>query len=224
MLKMVLASGNRNKYREMRAALETVGVELLFGGDFHMSHEVEETGDTYEENARIKARAWRDFTGYASIADDSGIEAQALGGLPGVRSARIIPGSDLDRMNWLLSQMKGKTNRNARFAACLVVSFPEEEKEIVCQKYCEGRLALSPAGSSGFGYDPIFIPDGYEKTFAELGDEVKQKISHRAKALKGIAEMLLPVVESMAVRKDKKTLCAHDGFAGGSSDEKRMEG
>lgn len=223
MLKMVLASGNKNKYREMRSVLQEIGIDLLFGGDFNMPVEVEETGDTYEENSYIKAKAWMDFTGCAAIADDSGIEVDALGCVPGVHSARIVPGSDADRTNWLLAQMAGKEDRTARFVACLVAVFPEIDKPIVCQKNCEGKLALTPAGSSGFGYDPIFIPNGYDKTFSELGDEIKQKISHRALALKGIAEMLLPVVQSIAVRKDENVLCASDDCRRADSESKHWE-
>lgn len=199
MLKMVLASGNKNKYREMRAVLEEIGIDLLYGGDFENPPEVDETGDTYEENALLKARAWMEFSGLPAIADDSGIEALALGGAPGVRSARAVPGSDADRTAWLLSVMEDKTDRRARFVACLAVAFPGTEKNAVCQRACEGTLARAPMGSGGFGYDPIFIPDGYEKTFSELGDQIKQKISHRALALKGIAEILKPVVESFTV-------------------------
>lgn len=199
MLKMVLASGNKNKYREMRAVLEEIGIDLLYGGDFENPPEVDETGDTYEENALLKARAWMEFSGLPAIADDSGIEALALGGAPGVRSARAVPGSDADRTAWLLSAMEDKTDRRARFVACLAVAFPGTEKTAVCQRACEGTLARAPIGSGGFGYDPIFIPDGYEKTFSELGDQIKQKISHRALALKGIAEILKPVVESFTV-------------------------
>ncbi|MDL2298620.1 RdgB/HAM1 family non-canonical purine NTP pyrophosphatase [Synergistaceae bacterium OttesenSCG-928-D05] len=223
MLKMVLASGNKNKYREMRSVLQETGIDLLFGGDFNMPVEVEETGDTYEENSYIKAKAWMDFTGCAAIADDSGIEVDALGCVPGVHSARIVPGSDADRTNWLLAQMAGKEDRTARFVACLVAVFPEIDKPIVCQKNCEGKLAFTPAGSSGFGYDPIFIPNGYDKTFSELGDEIKQKISHRALALKGIAEMLLPVVQSIAVRKDENVLCASDDCRRADSESKHWE-
>lgn len=199
MLKMVLASGNKNKYREMRAVLEQIGIELLYGGDFENPPEVDETGDTYEENALLKARAWMEFTGLPSIADDSGIEVAALGGAPGVRSARAVPGSDADRTAWLLSAMEEETDRRARFVACLAAVFPGSGKAVICQRACKGTLARAPKGTSGFGYDPIFIPDGYEKTFSELGDEIKQKISHRALALKGIAETLQPVVKSFTV-------------------------
>lgn len=196
MLKMVLASGNRDKYLEMREVLGRIGVELIYGGDFANPPEVEETGDTYEENALLKAQAWMEFTGLPALADDSGIEIDALGGAPGVRSARIVPGKDSDRTRWLLEQMRDKIDRSARFVACLVVVFPGSQKIIISEKSCAGRLTYRPIGASGFGYDPIFIPDGYLKTFSELGVSEKLKISHRALALKDIAEMLQPVIQS----------------------------
>lgn len=199
MLKMVLASGNKNKYMEMKGVLEQIGVRLLYGGDFENPPEVDETGETYEENALLKAHAWAEFTGLPSIADDSGIEVDVLNGAPGVHSARFIPGSDADRTNWLLRQMSGKEDRKARFIACIAVVFPGGEKPVICQRACEGSIAYEPSGASGFGYDPVFIPDGYQKTFSELGDSVKLEISHRALALKSIAEILKPMVQSFSV-------------------------
>ena len=199
-MKIVLASGNRNKYLEMKDKFAPIGVELLFGGDFPKPLEVEESGSTYEENALLKARAWSRATGLAALSDDSGLEAAALDGAPGVRSARIVPGSDSERTNWLLAQLVDKSDRSARFASCIAVVFPGEEKPLVCTRYCEGSIAEAPRGQFGFGYDPVFIPSGYDKTFAELGAEIKTKISHRALAIKGIAEMLIPVVQYATVR------------------------
>ena len=101
-MQMILASTNRGKYREMKAQLEPLGIELLFGGDFERPLEVDETGESYAENALLKARAWAEATGLPALADDSGLEAEALGGIPGIHSARVIEGSDRDRMYWLL--------------------------------------------------------------------------------------------------------------------------
>lgn len=199
-MKIVLASGNRNKYREMKEEFAPIGVELLFGGDFPEPLDVEETGSTYEENSALKARAWTKATGMPAMADDSGLEASALEGAPGVHSARVVPGSDADRTNWLLVELKNADDRSARFACCITVVFPDTDKIISCTRYCPGRIAMEPRGTSGFGYDPVFVPDGYEKTFAELGEIVKKKISHRALAIKGIAEMLSSVVQYQTVR------------------------
>lgn len=199
-MQMILASTNRGKYREMKAQLEPLGIELLFGGDFERPLEVDETGESYAENALLKARAWAEATGLPALADDSGLEAEALGGIPGIHSARIIEGSDRDRMYWLLGEMKDKEDRRGRFACAIAVVFPDKKEPLTVTKYCPGHITREPAGESGFGYDPIFVPDGFDRTFAELGDEIKNKISHRAMAVKGIAEKLIPVVQLYAVR------------------------
>lgn len=205
-MKIVLASGNRNKFLEIREAFDEIGVELLFGGDFEKFPEVDESGSTYEENALIKAKAWSEATGLPSLADDSGLEVEALEGAPGVYSARIIPGTDKDRVDWLMKKMEGIKNRRARFVSCLVIVFPDSNDPLICQKSCSGNLAEVSSGESGFGYDPVFIPEGYSKTFAELGDSIKRKISHRALSIKGIAEMLVPVLEYYTVRTMKNSL------------------
>lgn len=199
-MKIVLASRNRNKYKEIKSTADEIGVELLFGGDFDVPCRVEEIGGSYIENSLLKSRAWTKKTGLPSMADDSGLEVRALDGRPGVHSARMVEGSDAARVEWLLSQMKGKTDRSAAFVCCVTVVFPDGREDMACEARCEGRIAESPRGNSGFGYDPIFIPNGYDKTFSELGDEIKLKISHRAKAIKGIAKMLAHVVKSPNVR------------------------
>ena len=199
-MQMILASTNRGKYREMKAQLEPLGIELLFGGDFEKPLDVDETGESYAENALLKARAWAEATGLPALADDSGLEAEAPGGRPGIHSARAVEGSDSDRMYWLLGEMKDKSDRRGRFACAIAVVFPDKKEPLTVTKYCPGQITREPAGESGFGYDPIFVPDGFDKTFAELGGEIKNKISHRAMAVKGIAEMLIPVVQSYAVR------------------------
>jgi XTP/dITP diphosphohydrolase len=197
--KIVLASGNAGKYREMKDAIEEIGAELLFGGDFDDRPNPEESGATYEENAIIKARAWAMRTGLPAMADDSGLEVAHLDGAPGVRSARAVPGSDRDRYEWLLREMRGVSDRRARFVACIAVVFPDKEEILISEGICCGTVTEEPAGTGGFGYDPIFRPDGFDKTFAEIGKDVKLKISHRASALKGIAEKLKPVLKSFTV-------------------------
>ncbi len=199
-MRIVLASGNKNKYREMKDAFAPIGIELLYSRDFDTQTDVDETGSSYEENALLKAKAWSKALGLPAMADDSGLEVLALGGAPGVHSARAVPGTDQDRTNWLLSKMEDIKERRARFISCIAVVFPGIEEPLVYEGRCSGVIALKPSGMSGFGYDPIFIPDGYDKTFSELGDRVKTKISHRALAIKGIAEMLIPVLQYYAVR------------------------
>jgi XTP/dITP diphosphohydrolase len=164
---------------------------------------IEETGSDYEENALIKARAWANFTGIPAIADDSGLEARALGWGPGIFSARAAPGNDSDRIRWLLGRIAGASDRRARFVACVVVAFPMPERNrpggrgnyFSVQGVCRGNIARAPSGSAGFGYDPVFVPHGYEATFADLGAGVKSKISHRAISLRGIALMLPSVIK-----------------------------
>lgn len=194
-MRIVFASGNRGKYREMKAQLEPAGVELLFGGDMEGPHEIEENGETYAENALIKARAWAEATGLPALADDSGIEARALGGLPGVRSARIVEGGDADRTRWLLGELADKEDRRGRFACAIAVVLAPGKEPLVVTRYCPGTIIREPRGESGFGYDPVFVPEGFDKTFAELGDEIKNKISHRALAVKGIAQKLKDMIE-----------------------------
>ncbi|MDO4987822.1 MAG: RdgB/HAM1 family non-canonical purine NTP pyrophosphatase [Synergistes sp.] len=193
-MQMILASTNRGKYAELKDKLAPMGIDLLFGGDFDAPLNIEETGSTYEENAELKARAWVKATGTAAMADDSGLEVDALGGKPGIHSARAVSGSDADRVNWLLKSLNGKTDRSARFACAIVVIFASGKK-ISATEYCNGKIALSPAGTGGFGYDPIFIPDGYDKTFAQIGSDIKNKISHRAKAVKTITQIIKSVVQ-----------------------------
>lgn len=188
-MKIVLASGNANKYAEMKDALAPVGIELLFGKDLQPELDVEETGETYAENSLLKAQVWSKATGLAALADDSGLEVTALGGLPGVHSARIVEGSDADRTNWLLEQLKDKEDRSARFVACLTVVFTGNAQPLVVTGYCDGHIIEAPRGNCGFGYDPVFVPDGYEETFAELGADVKDRISHRAKALATLRQL-----------------------------------
>ena len=190
-MKIVLASGNVNKYREMKEALAPAGIELIFGKDLIAGLDVEETGSTYAENSLLKARAWMQATGMAALADDSGLEVEALDGLPGINSARIVSGSDADRTDWLLGELKGRENRNARFVACLTVVFTGSAQPLSVTGYCGGKIAEETRGDSGFGYDTVFIPDGYDKSFAELGAEVKEKISHRAKALAALRQLFM---------------------------------
>ena len=194
-MRMILASTNRGKFQEMKEQLLPYGIDLIFGGDLPSPPYVEETGATYEENAFLKARAWASSAKLPALADDSGLEVDALGGAPGVHSARVVPGKDSARTEWLLEAIKGADDRSARFVCSIAVVFPDGRSPLAVTEYCAGRIAASPAGESGFGYDPVFIPDGYEKTFSELGVDIKNTISHRAKAVKSIAEMLRPVIE-----------------------------
>ena len=208
-LEIVLASGNAHKRGEFERFFESLDglnrVTLLSARDFPdvalALSKIEENGATYEENARIKASAWANATGLPAIADDSGIEVEALGWAPGIRSARATGGDDRDRVRWMLDRMRDKKEnreRRACFVACIVVAFPGENSHgtrdfFSSEGRCWGTLAMEPRGANGFGYDPIFVPDGYDGTFAELDGAEKSNISHRAIAMKGMAQMM-PVV------------------------------
>ena len=187
---LLLATGNRHKYAEFLEILPDNAVEkLLYAPDLAAGVHVEETGATYAMNAYLKARAWAEASGFPSLADDSGVEVEALGRRPGVRSARAAEGSDHDRNRWLLSQMEGKTNRRACFVAAVALSIPDG-RTLVCEGACWGNLGESERGGSGFGYDPLFIPDGHDASFGELPSAVKNQISHRALAVRALFDLL----------------------------------
>lgn len=185
---IVFASGNLHKYREMCGFLASLERPLLFGGDLG-TLSVEENGNSYEENALLKAKAWSAFTGYSAVADDSGLEVEALAGRPGIYSARQ-GNNDRERLSWLLGALKGKVNRSARFVAALAYWDAKKERKILVRGICEGTIAENPQGEEGFGYDPVFIPQGYSKTLAVLGEKVKSQLSHRSNAAKALLAVL----------------------------------
>lgn len=185
-MKVVLASQNKKKITEMRAILSQMGVEVLSQAEAGVNLEPEETGTTFEENSRIKAQAVMEATGLPAIADDSGLMVDALGGEPGVYSARY-GGEGLDdtgRWQLLLKNMEGKTDRACKFVSVICCCFPDG-REIQARGECPGILAQGPSGDGGFGYDPIFYLPQLGKTMAQLTPEEKNQISHRAKALAG---------------------------------------
>jgi len=188
-MKLVLATANRDKVREIEVILRGLGMELVSLGSFPDVRPPVEDGRTFEENARIKAVSIRDRTGISALADDSGLEVDALGGLPGVRSARFA-GETADyaaNNRRLQAVLKGlpEEDRAARFvcAACLAEAGGET---FTVRGTLEGRIIEEPRGSSGFGYDPLFLVPEYGRTLAELGPGVKNRISHRARALEAI--------------------------------------
>lgn len=185
-MKVVLASHNKKKMVEMRTILSAMGVEVLSQAEVGVDLEPEETGTTFEENARIKARAVMEATGLPAIADDSGLMVDALDGQPGVYSARYGgPGlDDTGRWQLLLKNMAGQTNRACKFVSVICCAFPDGG-EVMARGECPGTLAQGPSGDGGFGYDPIFYLPQLGKTMAQLTPEEKNKISHRARALAG---------------------------------------
>jgi len=196
--RVVLASANKGKLAEIQALLEGSGIELRSLSEFEMP-DVEETGLTFVENAIIKARAACVASGLPAIADDSGLEVDALGGEPGVHSARFagIHGDDQANNALLLerlAQVPG-SGRSGRFR-CVVVSLAHaaDPAPLICEGIWEGRIADHPRGGGGFGYDPLFVPRGMSMTSAELSPAEKNRLSHRAQALRKLIERLTMAV------------------------------
>lgn len=197
MTKLLIATHNPGKVREYEALLAGLGLEITFPPAEGLALTVEETGDTFEENARIKARAYAAASGLLTLADDSGLEVDTLGGAPGVRSARYAgPGaSDRDRYLRLLAALSDVPagQRAARFRCVIALAWPNGEAR-TASGTCEGEIGFAPHGAHGFGYDPIFIVAGYGgQTMAQLDPEVKNRISHRARA----AAAARPLLEEM---------------------------
>lgn len=179
--RLVLASKNPGKIRELQALFAPTGIDVI--GLDPAAPDVDETGTTFEENALIKARAAAAATGLPALGEDSGLAVDALGGEPGIRSARWVPGSDSDRMYALLDRMQNvpEGRRGARYVSCIALVTPAGREEVV-RGELEGSIIRAPRGTGGFGYDPIFLlPDG--RTTAEITMEAKNAISHRARAL-----------------------------------------
>jgi len=181
---LVVATGNMGKMREFQRILPFYDIQSMHEAGF--SGEIEENGETFEENALIKARAVWKATGKAAIADDSGLTVDALGGAPGIYSARYAgeTASDEERVEKLLSALRDvpEEKRGAAFVSVIAYITPEGE-ELVFRGECQGKIDFSPKGENGFGYDPVFLVPETGKTFAEMDAEEKNKMSHRGKAL-----------------------------------------
>lgn len=192
--KLLIATGNAGKVAELRPLLTGLPVILLSLKDIAPLADVEETGSTFEENAILKACGYARKTGMWALADDSGLEVEALNGQPGVRSARYAgSGTGFDeKIKLLLAEIgeKGDAERRARFVCSATLADAEGVNRFTANGICTGRIAPEPRGTGGFGYDPIFIPDGFEGTFGELPMAVKQQISHRGRAIAKIIPFL----------------------------------
>ena len=193
-IRYVIASSNRGKLKEIRQVLDGTGVEVLPQSEWNVP-EVEETGGTFVENAILKARQAARYAGLPAISDDSGLEVDALGGAPGVRSARFagVACGDAANNSLLLERLRGipVEDRSARFRCVMVcMRCPDDPAPVICQGMWEGRIIDSPRGHAGFGYDPLFLPEAMDRTAAELGADEKNRMSHRGQALKALAETL----------------------------------
>lgn len=192
---LLLGTRNPGKVIEITSILADSGWSFSSLQEFPSVGEAEENFTTFAENAIAKASFYASATGLCALADDSGLEVAALGGAPGVFSARYAGknASDADRRALLLSELTKieASDRRARFVAVVAIARPNGEVLNVSEGICDGTITFSPRGTGGFGYDPLFVPDGYDQTFAELPDTVKNRISHRARALMSTKDFLL---------------------------------
>ena len=190
-MKLVLASKNEKKMREMNEILSGMGVEVCLQADVGVDVDVEETGTTFEENSMLKAKAVMEASGLPAIADDSGLCVDALNGAPGVYSARY-GGEGLDdtgRYRLLLANMPKGAARTAKFVSVITCCFPNGDV-LTARGECPGTVAFAPMGEGGFGYDPVFFLPKLKKTFAQLSPEEKNTISHRGRALEAFQAKL----------------------------------
>lgn len=192
---LLIATQNKHKQAEIQAILVNTMYNVISPNDVSIpdSFDVKETGHTYAENAELKAIAFGRAAKVLTVADDSGFSVEALSGKPGVFSKRYIPGTDEDRNNKILQEMRGKKNVAAAFITVLCLYDPETNITLYFEGRVKGSVSSQIKGTAGFGYDPIFIPEGYTQTFAELGQELKNRFSHRAQALAKLKEHLLMV-------------------------------
>jgi XTP/dITP diphosphohydrolase len=194
MRSLLLGTRNPGKVIEIVRILADSGWSFSSLQEFPGVGEAEENFMTFAENAIAKAQFYASATGLCALADDSGLEVEALGGAPGVFSARYAgaDASDADRRALLLSELTrlGDPNRRARFVAVVAIATPNGQILNLSEGICNGTITFAPRGTGGFGYDPLFIPEGYNQTFAELPDSIKNQISHRALALRGTRAFL----------------------------------
>lgn len=194
MKKIVIATFNKNKAREYGEMMSGLPLDIVCLEDYKKAVSPEENGSTFQENALIKARYAAEFTGEWALGDDTGLEVQALGGEPGIYSARYagLECNPVDNCRLLLEKMRGfaKDRRSARFVCCLALAIPGG-KEYCVHGIVPGMITERHFGSGGFGYDSLFLPDGYDRTFAQMLPEEKNSISHRSRAL----QQMLPIIE-----------------------------
>lgn len=189
-MKLVFATNNKHKLDEVRKIISHHPVEIVSLAEINCFDDIPETADTLEGNALQKAHYIQEKFGLNCFADDTGLEVETLNNAPGVYSARYAgPGHDSEaNMKKLLHEMEGKENRKARFRT--VIALVWNGKTYTFDGIVNGTITTTKRGENGFGYDPIFIPEGYEQTFAELGNDIKNQISHRAKAVEKLDEFL----------------------------------
>ena len=200
MLQMLAATTNKNKVREFLEILDDLKdkINITTIDTIPNFPEIIEDGTTFEENAMKKAKEASAYADMVAMADDSGLVVEALDGAPGIHSARYAGegATDADRIAKLLKVMDGVTDRRAKFVCAAAIAYRGEEVKL-CVGEVKGTIALAPSGSNGFGYDPVFIPDGYDKSFAELTEDEKNAISHRGRAMRALAGFLREEFDKM---------------------------
>lgn len=193
-IRLLIATSNKGKLREFQVMLAGLPLEVCSLAEFPDVPEADEPHDTFKGNSRAKAEFYAARTGLPALADDSGLQVDALGGAPGVRSARYggAESTNDERNNLLLRELSAVPDerRRARFVCHITVAQPHVGVVLEAVGVCEGRIARAPRGANGFGYDPIFIPEGHAETFAELDAEIKDRISHRARAMQSARRLL----------------------------------
>ena len=182
---LLIGTKNKGKIKELKNFLADLPFEVKSLDSFENMIEPEETGATFAENAALKARYYALKTGLLTLADDSGLAVKTLDGAPGIFSARYAGenSTDADKVVKLLNELKKKVDRRAKFVCSMAISDKNGGIIFASDGICEGKIALNVSGTNGFGYDPVFIPEGFEKTFGELSDEIKREISHRKRAI-----------------------------------------
>lgn len=192
--KLLLATNNKGKVREFKSLLQGIPFQIVTLSEMGITNDVEETDESFEANARLKAETLAAESGLLTLADDSGLEVDALGGEPGPLSARYAgeDASDSERIHYLLSKLKDvpEEKRTARFRCVIAIAAPDGRVEF-CTGECRGMITTAPKGNRGFGYDPIFYVPELGKTMAELPSEGKNSISHRARAAEKACELLM---------------------------------
>ena len=203
---LLVATSNAGKVRELESALSGLPLRLRLLNEFADVPEAEETGETFAENAALKARHYSAHTRLLTLSDDSGLVVDALGGAPGVYSARYAGKSATydERIRKLLEEIEaaGDRERSARFVCVIAVAEPSTGELLTFEGRCEGRISREPRGAGGFGYDPIFIPEGHTQTFGELPEEIKRTIGHRALAVEAASRYLRERFEARDLTRD----------------------
>ncbi len=190
-MRIIAATGNVGKIREIKKIFSDDNVEIISMGELGIDIDIEENGTTFEENSLIKARTIAKMTGEIALADDSGLCVDALGGAPGIYSARYAgdDATDEERIEKLLKELSDEENRNAKFVSVIAVVFPDG-REMTASGEVKGKIAYEIFGNGGFGYDPVFISDELGKTFGQATADEKNRISHRARAIKKMYQMM----------------------------------